>query len=269
MLLGSLLVGGAIHTVTKMVQADKLNAQAEKINVRAFERAAEANEKVRKTNEKSQQKITKLLNRKRGIYKTSIDTFLELYKDLQSIDFQPGEGTRELFAATITTVAIGELKEMAGVSRKTMTDSQAVATYIFTGIPGLIKKDAEMNLSAANIRKNHAYVIEKQADGICIVLDAVGQRAEQMAEVLKNMNALFMKSLRHCKEIVERNGSNKLNYTATDREAIMICFNMAKGIKDILDVPLLDKDGEITKQSSETIATGEQFLHKMNKTIYG
>ncbi|ENQ3078683.1 hypothetical protein ACEOWG_001880 [Bacillus cereus] len=268
MILESILIGGAIGTISKMVQADKLNEQAEKINVRAFERAAEAEEKVRKQNEKTQASISKLINRKRGIYQTSIATFLELYQDLQKINFEEGEGLKELSASSLTPVAVEKMKEMTGVSRSDLTDSQVFATYIFTGISGLIKKDAKMNLSAAKIRRQYSGVIEKQSENICIALDAISQRSERMAELLKNLNALFIKSLKYSREIVERNGGDKTKYTLKDREAIMVCFNFAKGIKDILDVPLLDKDGEITKKSLEAIETGEAYLSKINKTIH-
>ena len=267
MILEGILIGGAISTVSKMVQSDKLNAQAEKINVRAFERAAEAEEKVRKQNEKTQASMSKLINRKRGIYQTSIATFLELYKDLQNINFEEGEGLKELSATSPTTVAIEEMKDMAGVSRSDLSDSQMVTTYIFTGISGLIKKEAEMNLSTAKIRRHHAELIEKQSENICIALDAVCQRSERMAEILKNLNALFMKSLKYSRKIVERNGIDRNKYTLKDREMIMVCFNFAKGIKDILDVPLLDKNGEITKKSLEVIETGEIFLKKINKSV--
>lgn len=268
MILESILIGGAVSTVSKMVKADKLNAQAEKINVRSFERAAEAEQKVRKQNEKTQASISKLINRKRGIYQTSIATFLELYKDLQKINFEEGEGLKELSASSLTPVAVEEMKEMTGVSRTDLTDSQVFATYIFTGISGLIKKDAEMNLSAAKIRSQYSSVIEKQSENICIALEAISKRSERMAEILKNLNALFSKSLKYSREIVERNKIDKTKYTLKDREAIMVCFNLAKGIKDILDVPLLDKDGEITKKSLDAIETGESFLSQINRTIY-
>ena len=81
--------------------------------------------------------MSKLINRKRGIYQTSIATFLELYKDLQNINFEEGEGLKELSATSLTTVAIEEMKDMAGVSRSDLSDSQMVTTYILLAFPDL------------------------------------------------------------------------------------------------------------------------------------
>lgn len=268
MLLESILIGGAISTVAKMIKADKLNEQAEKINVRAYERAAEAEQRVRTQNEKTQTAIMKLINRKRGIYQTSIIAFLELYRDLQKVELEEGAGLKELRSAFLTPIAVESMKEMAGVSQSQLSDTQVFATYIFTGIAGVIKKESEMNLSAAKIRSSQSYVIEKQAETICMALDAIVQRSDHIANLLRNLNVLFIKSLQHCQSIMERCGSDKSRYTLKDREAIMICFNFAKGIKDILDVPLLDEAGEITQKSREVIETGEAFLNRMNKINY-
>ncbi len=259
---------GIVYTVKKLSEADKLDAKASKINVRAFEKTIESKEKVRIQNKKTEQSILKLVNRKKGIYQSSIIRFLDLYKDLQKINFEEGEGLKELQTVTLSTVSVQELKDMAGVSKKTLTDSQTLAAYIFTGIPGLIKKDSEMNLSSANIRSRQADIVEKQAESICIALNGVSERADKIADVLKNLNVLFMKSLKHTQEIANKNGSDKTKYTLAERESIRICFNFAKGIKDILDVPLLDKDGEITQKSLEIIQIGENFYNKMKEINY-
>lgn len=268
MLIEMLVLGGAINTVMKLSEADKIEASASNINVKAFERTVEAKEKVRVKNEQTEQSILKLVNRKKGIYQSSIVQFLDLYKELQNINFEEGEGLKELKTITLSTVSVENLKGMVGVSRNKLTDSQTLATYIFTGIPGLIKKDSEMNLSSANIRLGQADIIEEQAESICIALNAVSQRADKMANLLMNLNVLFMKSLKHTEEIVIKNGCDKTKYTLNERESIRICFNFAKAIKDILDVPLLDKDGEITQKSLEILQIGENFYNQMKEIKY-
>lgn len=72
----------------------------------------------------------------------------------------------------------------------------------------------------------------------------------------------------HCNNVDQLSNvtiTKKINIRKKDREAFMICFNFAKGIKDILDVPLLDETGEINLKSLELIETGEAFLNKMKK----
>lgn len=141
MLLESILLGGAVSsTVARMIKADKLNEKAESVNVRSFERVVEAEEKVKIQSSKTQASIQKLINRKRGIYKTSIVNFLELYRNLQKIEMEEGAGLKELRSSFLSPIAVESMNKMVGVSKSELSDSQVFSTYIFSGIAGVIKK---------------------------------------------------------------------------------------------------------------------------------
>jgi hypothetical protein len=40
----------------------------------------------------------------------------------------------------------------------------------------------------------------------------------------------------------------------------MTCINIAGAIKTVIDTPLLDKDGNIAKESQEALEIGNQYL---------
>ena len=44
-------------------------------------------------------------------------------------------------------------------------------------------------------------------------------------------------------------------------------MNFADAVKKILDTPLFDENGELTIQSKEAIASGEEFLNRINSII--
>ena len=77
------------------------------------------------------------------------------------------------------------------------------------------------------------------------------------------MNMLFLKSLQHTSEIIERNGFNKQNYSMEDKKDLMNCMNFAKAIKDILVAPLFDSDGKVSQQVNQTIETGNEYIKKL------
>ena len=47
----------------------------------------------------------------------------------------------------------------------------------------------------------------------------------------------------------------------------MLCVDFAVAMTDMLDIPILDENGEIAEAAVEMIETGESYLKKMNEMI--
>ncbi|WP_160690080.1 hypothetical protein [Clostridium sp. C2-6-12] len=254
--------------IFNMIKADKNNEKADKINIKAFEKIEEAKINQKKYQENMDMSLEKLINRKKGILSTSIREFLEIYEKIMKIDFEEGDGIKELSMNMFAPEVVNELKNTVTTAvGNQLTTKQAIITYLFGGISGIIAKEAEMNLGVANIRKRQANVIEAHSETICIALNAIIQRCDRISEILAKLNLLFMKSIKTTGEIISQKGMNRLNYTKSDKEAIMTCINIASTIKKILDTKLFDEKGEITKQSIEAIQIGDQYLNEINNTI--
>ena len=47
----------------------------------------------------------------------------------------------------------------------------------------------------------------------------------------------------------------------------MTCVNIAVAMSDLIDIPVVDINGQICQEAVNMITTGEQFIAKMNQTI--
>lgn len=254
--------------IFNMIKADKNNEKADKINIKAFEKIEEAKINQRKSQEKMDMSLEKLINRKKGILSTSIKEFLEIYEKIMQVDFQQGDGIKELSMNMLAPEVVNELRNIVTTAvGNQLTTKQAIITYLFGGVSGIIAKEAEMNLSVANIRKKQASVVEAHSETICIALDAIIQRCDRISDILAKLNLLFMKSIKTTSEIINQKGMNRLNYTKADKEALMTCINIASTIKKILDTKLFDENGGITEQSIKAIQIGDEYLNKINNVI--
>jgi ribosomal protein L9 len=249
--------------IYNMLQADKNNANADKMNVKAFEKLAAAEEKKNQQERETRMSLEKLANRKRAILLTSMKDFIQTYEKIMKIDFQEGDGLKELSWTSLPLDLLQEMRSMASVAGMQMTDSQAIATFIVGGISGFIKKESEFNVTAASMRRKQANVVESQVETICIALDAIKQRADTIAQLLAKLNFLFRKSIEITEKKIAERGNNRNQYSKQDKEYMMTCINFATTLKKILDTKLLDEDGEITVQSIEAIRIGEEYLNRM------
>jgi hypothetical protein len=251
-----------IGFIRNMLEADKKNAQADRTNAKAFEKVAQAEAMVRQSQYDTRMSLEKLANRKRGIWQTSLVDFLRLYEQLIQIEFEEGEGIRELHALALPFAVVEEIRSMTAVAGTSMTPGQTIAVFLVGGISGLIRKEAEQNLTAASMRWRQANVIESQAETITVALDAIRLRADRISDLLTKLNILFRKSMEETATIIAERGLRRENYTVADRERLMTCINLAATLKTILDTKLLDENGEITAQSLEAIRVGTDYLDR-------
>ena len=47
----------------------------------------------------------------------------------------------------------------------------------------------------------------------------------------------------------------------------MLCVNFAVAMTNLLDIPILDEDGNLARAAVEMIQTGEEYLSRMNELI--
>ena len=248
------------------MNADKNNERANSINVKAMNKMGAAYRLQAEQEEKTIMSLEKLVNRKRGILNGSMKKFLEVYQQIQKINFKESQGIKELYSQGITKVEITELKQMIQVSAMPLSTAETMAAYLFKGfggISGIILKESEINISIASIRKKMANVIVSQVETKCVAIEAVYQRSEKLAEVLAKLNRLFLKNILTIEEILEAKGTNPENYEEKDMATFMNCVNFAGAIKNIIDTPLLELDGNLVEQSEKAIMTGEKYLNMM------
>lgn len=258
-----------------MIRADKHNARADKINIEAFNNLSNSERELNDIKTKTLQSMEKLANRKRGILLTSINEFICVYDKIMKINFTQSDGIKQLNDVNYNELSIKQMKTMVVTSGYSMDSYQTISTFLvgtltgglIGGFSNIIAKEAELNVVTAKIRSRQAEVASSQAETLKVAVDSIYQRSERLAKLLAQMNLLFSKSIKNTSEMVLKNGSNRLNYSYQDKQAIMNCFNLADAIKKILDTPLIDEEGELTQKSIEAISIGEKFIAEQAKLV--
>lgn len=251
-----------------MVEADKHNALAEKRNIQAFEKHVNAEIKVNKQEKRTTNAIEKLRNRKRGIMKTSISTFIEVHKKIMQIEFNQGDGIRELVMNMSTPIDSSYINSWFDLDRKELNTEQMLSAYFIKGgISGVIAKEAEMNARLASIRNRQADVALAQAETICVALESIEVRVNKISDLLAKLNVILIKTIDTTSAIISEKGIDKQKYTKQDKEKLMTCINAATTVKKIIDTPILDMEGNITQELIKAIQHGNSFLEEINNKM--
>lgn len=262
-----LVLGGGIRGIANMIKADKMDAEAERRVVKALNRQNDAENDLYYHKRLTEQSLEKLVNRKKGIISTSITDFISLYEKIGKINFNQSDGMSELLGGSQLPVIVNEMRSMATVSNKTLTPQQTYIAFLVGGIPGLIKKEAELNLANAKILDSSLRVAASHAESAIVVLDAIYQVFERISKLLAQLNLLLRKSIETTSLIIEKNGNSRLNYSQQDKDYIRTLINTADAVKKVIDAPLFEKDGEISQKAREVIEVGENYLEQINMMI--
>ena len=57
-----------------------------------------------------------------------------------------------------------------------------------------------------------------------------------------------------------KNGTNVEKYTEKEKSTLVLCVNFALAITNLLNIPILDNNGEIAESAIQMIQTGEEYL---------
>lgn len=257
-----------INFINNMIQSDKANARADEINIKAFNKIVSSEKKLQDQKNKTRMAIEKLANRKKGILKTSFSRFINIYEKIIKINFTEGDGIKELDTLGLNSLDIGYVKEMISFSTKELSTGQTIAAFLVKGgFSGIIRQEAEMNLSSAKVRINQARVIESQTETSIVVLNGILERADRFSDLLSKLNVLFVKSIATTTKLINEKGFDRRNYNQDDRDKIATCINVASTLKKIIDSPLLNEEGKLESKSKEVIEIGNDYINKINNKI--
>ena len=254
---------GFLYSVDK---SSKLDEQAMKKYTKAFVKNEEAQQLVRSKAEYTDKRLVNVAKKKRAIIEVSVPKFVKVYGKIQKIELEVNTVVNEIALRN-------NLEKLSVISRQTIsikkefTDKELVCGMITKGLGKMMIKDAERNVSAANNQMRSANVVYSQSESICEVYDAIIERADRIAKVLAGLNLLFIKSIDEADKIIEKNGLNIRNYTDYEKGTLMTCVNIASGLSDIINIPVVDSEGEIVESALEMLQKGELFLVEMKKTM--
>lgn len=272
----SLAIGLAItgaKVVSDMRESDKLNEQAMKKSLRACNNIAEAEIEKNVVKEKMDKEILRLMNRKKGILRSSMKSFLSVYDKIMQIQFTESDGIRELdnFKPALLEETIqGVSLETKGIAAPRLT-TNVIKGFLVGGLLGAVSSsivdDAQYGLDNARQQLKQANLIADQTRIVELSYRGVTERVSRMTETLTRCNVLFVKAIEASNRIIGQNGKDKSKYSENDRKTLGCCINLAGGIKDILDAPIIDVKGELTQMSLEAIEKSVRVINEVQGVL--
>lgn len=266
MIIEALAVGALAKTFYSIDKSIKMDEKALKKYAEAFERSEEAELLVRKKAEFTDKRLMNVAKKKRAIVQSTVPKFVDVYGQIQKIALENKTTVNEI--ATHNNVRkLATLDTLSVSVKKDFTDKELICGLITKGFAKMMEIDSERYMSAANSQLRAANVAYSQSESIGAVYDAIVARADRISNLLMAMNALFIRSINETSLIIEKNGLDVRKYSDYEKGVLMTCVNIAVAISDIIDVPVVDEKGQICESAIEMIATGEQYLEKMNRAV--
>ena len=241
-------------------KSNKMDAQALAKRSKAFTKEAEARDLVYQKRSTAEKKMQNVAKKKRAIIESTLPRFVEVYQKIQQIDLTIAD--KNELAVYNQFQKSNAIQAMQVVIQKPL-----ITEYIFKGIGGMMIADSKRNLSAAKSQLSAANVVYSQAQSVAEVYDAIIGRAERIASLLMRMNALFLGSIFETEKVITQNGTNAKAYNQQDMGILMTCVNLAGAMSEIINIPVLDENGELCKAAVEMIQTGEAYIEQMNDLI--
>lgn len=257
---------GAAYTTYNMNKSLKMDDQTLKNYAEAFEKSGQAFDMVWEKRNYAEIRLGNVVKKKKGIISNSVPKFVEVYKKIQRVKIESSDCIEEI--AWNRTIDDFKLVSAYEISRnKDFSDVVLITGVLFKGIPGMIKMDSERKLAASNNQLSMANLQYEQAKQVCIVYDAIVSQADRISDLLARMNILFLKVIEQTERTIEENGYNVKNYTDYDKGILMTCVNVALALSDLINIPVIDENGVISKEAKRMLQVGEQSLKEMSRLL--
>ncbi|MDE6834015.1 MAG: hypothetical protein K2J39_07220 [Ruminococcus sp.] len=244
----------------------KMDAEATAKYSKAFTREYEAQQLVAQKRNLADKRLENVAKKKKAIINSSLPMFVEVYGQIQKINIQQKDRNFEMIPFSDAEKS-GMLQSISVVAKKDFTDKELITGIIFKGFSGMMVEDSKRNLSAARSQLSASNAVYSQAMSIAEVYDAITERSDRIARLLMNMNAMFIGIISESEKIIGNNGLDIRKYSEHDKTVLMMCVNFAVAITKLLDIPVLDENGEIAQKAVEMIQTGEDYLTRINEII--
>ncbi len=121
------------------------------------------------------------------------------------------------------------------------------------------KEDAYANLSQARLAVEQMEMAASSTRGI-------QQRFDEISNILFTLNKYFSPLLKSLQELVSAN-TDYSSYSVDDKKGVFITVSIAKTLKNVLEVDVLEQDGSLTNDSKEVIQETTKKLEDLNCKI--
>lgn len=112
-----------------------------------------------------------------------------------------------------------------------------------------MSKKSQIALDNAKSTYAEAEVVVEQLEMASEVCGYIEARAKMFSEVLDKLNSIFVTSVLNLKKITEEKGTDFDEYDRCEQQAVATAVTLAKSIKAVLDIAILNKDGSLSRES--------------------
>lgn len=260
--LGGAIVGATFYKTNKSMQLDD---EAQRKYAKAFAREEEARALVRNKEKYTDLRLSNVAKKKNAIIRQSFPRFEEVYGKIQRIYRNNSLSAEVLYNSNLDHIE--KIKTISLISKKEFTKKELICGLLTRGIANTMVKESRRNLSSANSQLSASNVVYSQAESIAEIYDAIIKRADWTAQKLTEMNILFLNSIKESERVIEKNGTDVRNYSKYDIGVLRNMVNIAEAVADLINVPVIDTNGQLVEASVEILEKAGQFITEMNNLI--
>jgi len=124
---------------------------------------------------------------------------------------------------------------------------------------------ADKVLSEAKSQRDEANLFKQKVNNLCTAMEAVSTRANQIKILLENLDDKFYRAVNGMINIIENRGTNWNNYSIDEQNFITVAASLAKTIKIIAGTAIINKDGKLRDNETQTaLVSGQKMLNAIN-----
>ena len=92
------------------------------------------------------------------------------------------------------------------------------------------------------------------------IYEQIAKLAEMQKQILSKLNGFFNHGRSYVRDVIEKNGQIKSNYSEEERKKITSMAQCGKCMNAFLDVEFMNQENKLTEQAKKLINVTERFL---------
>lgn len=121
---------------------------------------------------------------------------------------------------------------------------------------------ASKNLDNAYSNLAEAKKYESEMDAASTLCIGIRRRSAMFSRFLLSLNAIFEPLVFDMSKIIKEKGTDFRSFSEDEKKVVAEAMSLAGAIKAILDTPILDEQGNLTKESGKIIAATRRHLEQ-------
>ena len=126
------------------------------------------------------------------------------------------------------------------------------------------EKESRQKLDRAVLEKEQADILVEKIKAESLTRKATIYTVKKCTQVLTDLNKMFVTAQINASKIITNNGMDKSKYNFEERKQLAVWINLAKAIKDLIDLPILGEDGLVSTIMIETLDINEKVIGEQN-----